>query len=87
MQSIFSWHLTILEDQLTGVGAAHTELVEFRRAGESWGIALNDERSNAFGSCLRIGFGIDYVDMGIGAVGDPHFSPVEYVAVALFASI
>ena len=31
-----TWHMTVVEHQLTGVGASHTQFVQLRGSGESW---------------------------------------------------
>ncbi len=31
----------------------------------------------------RIGLGVDHVDAGLGAVGDPHLAAVQHVVVAV----
>ncbi len=58
-ENIFYRHLNILEYQFTGVGTAHTELIEFLRGGESEGF-LDQERGDTARPCLDIGFCIDH---------------------------
>src|SRR3546814_6576707 len=50
---------SILEHQLTSVGAAHAELVELLRGRESLEALLDDECSNAARAGRQIGLGID----------------------------
>ena len=47
-QEIFLGDKYVFEDQLAGVGAAHTELVEFAGTGEARGAAVDDKGCDAF---------------------------------------
>ena len=76
-------HLTVLEDQLAGVGAAHAELVQLLRGAKPVHAALDQERRDAARAGRGIGLGVDHQHLGVGAVGDPHLGSVQDVAVAL----
>ena len=75
-------HLAILEDELRRVGAAHAELVELLRLGETLEALLDDKRRHAARARRRIGLGVDHEGLGHRTVGDPHLGAVEDVAVA-----
>ena len=81
-QNVFLGYRAVLEYQLTGVGATHAQFVQFLVAAEAGEVALDDEGGDAPGSALGIGLGVDDVDVGIRAVGDPHLVAVEDVVVA-----
>ena len=49
----------VIEDQFAGIGAAHAELVEFARAGESLGCRGNNEGCDSFRAFVRLCFGVD----------------------------
>ena len=48
---------------------------------EAFRVAFYDEGGDAFRACLYVGFGVDNVNVGVGAVGDPHFVAVQHVVV------
>src|SRR3546814_3130279 len=73
---------SILEHQLTSVGAAHAELVELLRGRESLEALLDDECSNAARAGRQIGLGIDDQRARVRTIGDPHLVAVEHIAVA-----
>ena len=75
-------HLAILEHELAGLGAAHAELVELLRDGETRERLLHDEGGDAARAGGRIGLGIDDERIRLRAVGDPEFRAVQDVAVA-----
>ena len=75
-------HFASVEHELAGVRAAHPQLVEFRRGGEALEALFDDEGGDAARAGLWVGFGVDDRDVGVRAVGDPHFRAVENVAVA-----
>ncbi len=84
-QNIRRRHLAILEHQFTGVGTAHAQFVELGRAAETGKIPFHQERGDAMGAGIRIGAGIDHIDMGIGPVGDPHLAAIEHIHITLAA--
>ncbi len=73
-------HLDVVEHQFAGIRAAHAELVEFLRRGETE-VALDDKRGDAARSGVGIGLGVDDEDVGVGTVGDPHLGAVEQPAI------
>src|SRR5215831_16158782 len=75
-EHVLRGHLAVAEHQLAGVGAAHPELVELLRGGETLHAFLDDEG----GDRLRR-LSVDDEHVGVGAVGDPHLVAVEDVTV------
>ena len=70
--------IDVFKDELAGVGPSHAEFVEFSGAGETGrGFGFDDKGGDAFATGLGIGFGVDDNVVGVGAVGDPHFTAIE----------
>ena len=82
-QHVLDGNRAVLEHQFAGVGAAHAELVQLRRARESGVIALDDKGADAARGRGRVGFGVDHIHVGVGAVGDPHLVAVQDIAIAV----
>ena len=78
---VLSRHFHIVEDQFAGIGATHAQLVQLRPAGKAFPVALDNECGDAMGALFRFGLGIDHIDVGIGAVGDPHLGAIEHIVV------
>jgi hypothetical protein len=53
-------HFAILEHEFAGVGAAHAELVELLRRGESLEGFFDEEGGDAFRAGRDVGLGIDH---------------------------
>ena len=66
-------HKGIVENKFARVRAPHPELVEFGIAAESKGLSIDNKRRNACRARIQIGFGVDHINLGIWAIGDPHF--------------
>ena len=81
-EDVLRRHLAVGEHQLPGVGAAHAQLVELLGAGEAGKIALDEKGGDAPGAGVGLGLRIDHIDVGVGAVGDPHLVAVEHETVA-----
>lgn len=79
-QNVVLGNENVLEDELSGVGASHTELVELSRAGEASHGLLDKEGGDSSGTGRGISLGVHDEVVGIGTVGDPHLGTVEDVA-------
>nr|GFD09160.1 hypothetical protein [Tanacetum cinerariifolium] len=60
------------------------QFVELVAAGKTFPVALDDKGADAMRTFLKVGLGIDYVRVGIRAVGDPGLAAVEHEAIAAF---
>ena len=78
---VFGRDFNVIEDQFAGIGATHAQLVQLRPAGKAFPVALDNECGDAMGALFRFGLGIDHIDVGIGAVGDPHLGAIEHIVV------
>jgi len=77
-EAVLGCDVDVFEDELASVGPSHTEFIEFPSAGEAGGgFCFDDKGSDTFAAGLRVCFGVDDNVVGIWAVGDPHFTPIE----------
>ena len=85
-ENILFWNFAVIENKFGRWRAAHPELVELLPCAKSFKSALDYKRRDATGASIRIGLGIDNQRRGMRAVGNPHFSAVQDIAIALFGS-
>ena len=70
--------IDVFKDKLPSVGPSHAEFIEFSSAREAGGgFGFDDKGSDTFTASLGVSFGVDDNVVGVGAVGDPHFTAVE----------
>jgi len=86
-EDVLSGDLAVLEDELGGVGAAHTELIKVGAVGETLHAALDDEGGDTLGASVGVGLGVHNEGVGVGTVSDPHLVTVEDVLVTLLAGV
>src|SRR5690606_33012554 len=72
----------IIEEQGTGVGAAHAQLVQVDTAAETGALALDDDGGGAPATACGCGPGADRQYVDIGTVGDPHLAAIEQIVIA-----
>ena len=82
-EHVLERHFAVLEHQFSRVRAAHAQLVELLRHGETLEIFLDQEGGHAARAGVQVGFGVHHQSVGIRSVGDPHLGAVQHVAVAL----
>src|SRR5690606_16595246 len=71
-QHVLFRYLAVLEDELTGVRAAHAELVELGPGGEAGEAPLDQEGSDSAGAGIGIRARVDDQNVRVRPVGDPH---------------
>ena len=76
-------HHAIFENELVGARCADAELVFFFPDGETFEVALDDKRGNAFVARVRIHGGEDDEQARFSAVGNPQLGSREPVPVAV----
>lgn len=77
-EAVLWGYIDVFEDEFASVGPSHAELVELSGAGEAGGgFCFDDEGGDTFAAGLGVGFCIDDNIVGVGAVGDPHFTAIE----------
>ena len=76
-QHVFLRHRAVAEDKFAGVGAAHAQLVQLLRGGETLESFLHNERGNAARRRGGIGLGVDDQRIRLRPIGDPHLAAVE----------
>ena len=81
-KDVLDRHLDVVEHQLTGVRAAHAQLVQLGATGETSPIALDDKGGDAVGAKLRFGLGVNDVNVRVWAVSDPHLAAIEHEVIA-----
>src|ERR1700733_6875655 len=82
VQDILERHATVLEHELTGIRAAHAELVELLRGAEAGEILLHDEGRNAWRARLRVRLRVHHQHIRRRPIGNPHLAAVEEIVVA-----
>lgn len=53
------WDFAVIKDKFAGITASHAEFIELLMRGKAFERVLDDERSDALGTSLGSGFGVN----------------------------
>ena len=82
-KNVFDGDGAVREYKLRRVRAAHTQFVELFALCETREVAFHDECGDPARARVRRCFGVNHIGICVGPVGDPHFTAVEHVVIAV----
>ena len=82
-QNVFSWYLTVRQDQLTSAAGTYAQLVLFFADRKSWRIPFNNKCGYAPVTLIGIDRCKQDEEICLKGIRDPKFLPMEDIMVAM----